>query len=61
MSFTPRRKLGFSVPSTPSGYTTPRPEKRPFDLRWADGSSYSTSNVRDGEVNVKVIVRCRSV
>ncbi|KMZ62966.1 Kinesin-related protein-like [Zostera marina] len=59
MSFTPRRKLGFSVPSTPSGYTTPRPEKRPFDLRWADGSSYSTSNVRDGEVNVKVIVRCR--
>ncbi|CAA6661780.1 unnamed protein product [Spirodela intermedia] len=59
MYFTPNRRLGFSLPPSPSPFTTPRSERRPSDFRWADGISTSNRNDRDKEVNVQVMVRCR--
>ncbi|MQM09363.1 hypothetical protein Taro_042233 [Colocasia esculenta] len=59
MFFTPNRKLGFSLPPSPAPFTAPRSERRPSDLRWADGASSSSRNDKDKEANVQVMVRCR--
>ncbi|EHA8586465.1 hypothetical protein COCNU_scaffold000429G000020 [Cocos nucifera] len=60
MYATPNRRLGFSsLPPNPAPFLTPRPEKRPFDLRWTDGGSASSRNDRDREVNIQVMLRCR--
>ncbi|XP_078445382.1 ATP binding microtubule motor family protein [Wolffia australiana] len=59
MYFTPNRRLGFSLPPSPSPFATPRSERRPSDCRWADGFSASNRSDRDKEVNVQVMVRCR--
>ncbi|XP_010920785.2 kinesin-like protein KIN-5B [Elaeis guineensis] len=60
MYATPNRRLGFSsLPPNPAPFLTPRPEKRSFDLRWADGSSTASRNDRDREVNIQVMLRCR--
>jgi kinesin family member 11 len=61
----------------PMPFLTPRPDRRQRELRWADGGSQSSvrhSGVgasaigavggggdRDREVNVQVVLRCRSV
>ncbi|KAK9127151.1 hypothetical protein Syun_015948 [Stephania yunnanensis] len=60
MNFTPEpsRRSGLGVIPSPSPFFTPRPERRRADPRWVDGNPCRRD--RDQEVNVQVLLRCRS-
>lgn len=55
------RKVGIGMASSPSPFFTPRPERRRPDSRGADWSSNPNRHDKDKEVNVQVLLRCRSV
>lgn len=62
MSMTPDhyRKVGTGVaPASPAPFLTPRPEKRRPDSRGSEWNSNRQD--KDREVNVQVLLRCRSV
>uniref|UniRef100_A0A0D9VSL0 Kinesin motor domain-containing protein n=1 Tax=Leersia perrieri TaxID=77586 RepID=A0A0D9VSL0_9ORYZ len=73
MAQTPNPSRRSWVGPAPLPFLTPRPERRPLELRWADGGSQSSvrrsgvgltgggggGSEKDSEVNVQVVLRCR--